>query len=635
MQQPNSMVQGRAVPAGAMMPQQQMVPGTMMAMQQQMPPGTMMAQPAMMQQQNLIQQQQNIIQQQQNMIQQQNAIQQQQQQHMMAGMVGGHAQQAQGHMPQQQPQQEQVQQVPNPMPNNMHPQAQRPRQGSSASQQDASAALSQTLYRSGEDLGTTVPGFLQRILLDEVRVHTNRSVVTVAASAADHEQEQVRLWDAFKEMLIKIRATSAYVYTLVYANRGFCVPAAGLYFAIVLRCALSVELLDDGSTWRELNATCNDWGENGSDYVPEMLATILPIFFVVFYVNAAIKRYYAMYDACRNMSDITDQAIGIALVDFRKHPECLKEEVRCVHLARIMVLLCTAKETYPVNSFFLPLARCFGDKSHGLITEAECQKLKKEGYSEHLSQYFTIKLLGVLLAANHKGLISDPGTGNRMTHILQMLDASQQIRSLVAMQYPPTYTYLVSSTVGISCLLEIAFASTRVGLQWGQMMFWESLVTTFFLLVAQQVVLFGILGVAGEMIDPFGEDIRDFPILEMCVGPLQHSMALVSKYTCFRDDDESNLLWQQELGPPKDGKHGYKIEGQQDVTKIHRFSGQRYHESTMLSREALLTVKPKDLGAANNRHSATTLQHLQRQIAHNKLMEDKDTELSRRPSLLK
>ena len=63
----------------------------------------------------------------------------------------------------------------------------------------------------------------------------------------------------------------------------------------------------------------------------------------------------------------------------------------------------------------------------------------------------------------------------RITHLLQTLDASQQVRSLVAMQYPPTYTYLVSSTVGISCILEIAFASTRVGLQWGQMMFWESL----------------------------------------------------------------------------------------------------------------------------------------------------------------
>ncbi|CAD7940930.1 unnamed protein product [Amoebophrya sp. A120] len=448
-----------------------------------------------------------------------------------------------------------------------------------------------TPYLRGENLSRT-PGFMSKILMDEIRVHTNRSVVTVSRAAAE-DSETISFTGMFRDKYNTVLSTVNYVVTLSWANRGFCIPALFFYFIIAGRCALAVHIDSEGGdeSWRDVLRTCKEWGERGSDYVPSMLTSILPIFLVVFYVNAAIKRYYKMYDACREMSDITDQAVGIALIDFRKHPECIKEEVRCLHLARMLVLLHTARETYPVKTFFLPLCECFGDKMHGMLTEKETNMIRREGYSEHLAQYFVVKALNVTHAATHKGLISPPGCAARTMHLMKMMDSSQKIKSLTSMQYPPTYTYLVSSTVGISCILEIAFAGTRVGLQWNTMMFWESFLITFSLLVAQQVCLFGILGVAGEMIDPFGRDIRDFPILQMCVAPLQHTVQLLFEYKDLRDDAEANM-YQDELGVTE----SWGPQGDQDLTNRHTRHVQRFKESSMLSSEELAKVDPKQLG---------------------------------------
>ncbi len=330
-----------------------------------------------------------------------------------------------------------------------------------------------------------------------------------------------------------------------------------------------------------------------------------------------------MYDACREMADITDQAVGICMIDFRKHPECLKEQVRCMHVARMLVLLHTAKEPYPPIEFFVPLASCFGDKSHGLLTAAEVKKVRAEGYSEHLCQYFTIKALNVIFAGTAKGIISEPGAAMRLNHLNQMMEASQKIKRLTSMQYPPTYTYLVSSTVGISCMLEIAFASTRVGLQWRQMMFWESLVITLILLVAQQVCLFGILGVAGEMVDPFGSDIRDFPILHMCIEPLQHTMQLLWRYFPMRDDPEANEGFISELGEAE--RKRQRVLKKQDLQYRHNADNiGEFHESTLMSREMLLSVTPAKLGEYYSREAETVLNALKDRIKEHQEEEEEE-----------
>lgn len=188
-------------------------------------------------------------------------------------------------------------------------------------------------------------------------------------------------------------------------------------------------------------------------------------------------------------------------------------------------------------------------------------------------------------------------------------DSSQKIKSLTSMQYPPTYTYLVSTTVGISCILEIAFAGTRVGLQWNSMMFWESFLITFSLLVAQQVCLFGILGVAGEMIDPFGRDIRDFPILQMCVAPLQHTVQLLFEYQDLRDDVEANQ-YLTELGATE--TWGPKPE--EDLYNRHTRKTQRFKESSMLSSEELAKVDPKQLGESYSAEAERILETLKHKI---------------------
>eukprot|EP00392_Amoebophrya_sp_AT5.2_P002468 g2473.t1 len=470
--------------------------------------------------------------------------------------------------------------------------------------------ISRPIYGMGENL-PYLPNFFQKILIDEVRVHTNRSVVTVSSSDGDDGMALSPTKFLYDKWVLG-RAMMSYVWCLVWANRGFCAPAVMVYLLIVFRCAMAVEHQGESEQWDELHATCAEWAGRGNDYVPSMLTSILPIFLVVFYVNAAIKRYYKMYDACREMSDITDQAVGIALIDFRKHPECLKEQVRCIHLARILALLHTAKDTYPFDSFFLRLSNCFGEKSHGLLTKVEAEKIRREGYSEHLSQYFTVKALGVVFAATSKGLISPPGSSVRMNHVNSMMEASQKIKRLTSMQYPPTYTYLVSSAVGISCMVEIAFASTRAGLQWKEVMFWESLVITMILLVAQQVCLFGILGVAGEMVDPFGSDIRDFPILHMCVEPLQHTVQLLWRYYDLRDDEEANAGFVHELGESERVRQ--KVRRRDDLQFRHEVTVGRYKESCMIPGEMLLNVNPERLGEHYSRDAEKVLKTIKAEI---------------------
>lgn len=109
------------------------------------------------------------------------------------------------------------------------------------------------------------------------------------------------------------------------------------------------------------------------------------------------------------------------------------------------------------------------------------------------------------------------------------------------LQISPVYTFMVVLAVSVSMLVECVRGGARIGLDWHD----EHDSAFFFFNIAciwaQQFILTALLGVAAEMVDPFGDDLHDIPVFSVCLESLRSGAAVIVQWNEFpieyADDD--------------------------------------------------------------------------------------------------